>query len=247
MTQIEKLAVKPMPATQNSSRFLVCQWCCNMRFGVTFFCMLALLWVTPCRAASGINTILKDTSVIGTLATWAFALLDGAPLLDSVDNGWRAHLQNGEDLELSSYTVGLIHGENRLLQGSGQAPLLSYSPHYSASYWTAESRSQGSHTAWDVAAVPMLHWRLLTMRQIALTADVGIGVAYLSKSNIGNRIKGSNFQFSDHVGLGVEHLASKLRAGIGYRHISNANLTNQNNGVDFLGGTLEVPLSILGF
>ncbi len=214
---------------------------------VSLFCLLGLLWATPCMAAIGINTILKDTTVVGTLATWAFALLKGAPLLDSADNGWRVRLQNGEDRELSSYSVGLVHGENRLLQGSGPESLLSYSPNYSASYWIADSDSTGAHSAWDVAAVPMLHWRLLTVQQIALTADVGIGVAYLSESNIGNRVKGSNFQFSDHVGLGIEHLASKLRAGIGYRHISNANLTTHNNGVDYLGGTLEVPLSIFGF
>lgn len=99
---------------------------------------------------------------------------------------------------------------------------------------------KGSAHAWDAAAIPMLHWRVPFTQRMIATLDFGIGVSYLSESNIGMRIKGTNFQFSDHIGIGIEDLIGKWRAGIGYRHISNADISNPNNGVDFVGGSVEV-------
>jgi hypothetical protein len=191
----------------------------------------------PCFAVS--NADLKATAVVGTLSTWAFAWWHGANLSECADERWRVRLQYGKDKELTSKTLGAVQGECKLMQGSDASPLLSFSPNYNVTLWSAERSIKGRINAWDVAAIPMLHWRAPFSQRMTATLDFGIGISYLSESNIGMRIKGTNFQFSDHIGIGVEDLAGKWRAGIGYRHISNANISNPNNGVDFVGGSVE--------
>ena len=69
--------------------------------------------------------------------------------------------------------------------------------------------------------------------------EFGIGPSYLSESNIGNRQKGSNFQFSDHFGVGVSSADGHWRAGFAFRHISNLSIRTPNNAVDFKGVAIE--------
>ena len=61
--------------------------------GLTFvLAALALAATSPARAESGAGTALKNTAIVGTIATWTVAALKGAPFFDCL-----AHGQSGND------------------------------------------------------------------------------------------------------------------------------------------------------
>src|ERR1700748_921889 len=69
--------------------------------------------------------------------------------------------------------------------------------------------------------------------------EFGIGPSSLSESNIGDRQKGSNFQFSDHFGIGISSADGHWRGGFAFRHISNLSIKTPNDAVDFKGIAIE--------
>jgi lipid A 3-O-deacylase len=93
----------------------------------------------------------------------------------------------------------------------------------------------GASSAWDVAVVPLVHWQHPAFAAHKWEVEFGIGPAWLSEVNIGDRQKGSNFQFSDHLGLNLVDGGGQWRVGLQWRHISNADIKKPNNGVNFTG------------
>lgn len=63
------------------------------------------------------------------------------------------------------------------------------------------------------------------------TIDGGIGVSYLDSKLIGNRPLGTNFEFTDHIGVSFR---ASYNFQIGYRlnHISNGGIKKPNGGVN---------------
>ena len=203
----------------------------------------ALAVAGPARAETGAGSALKNTAIAGTIATWTVAALKGAPFFDCLANGqaghdgWGARVAAAKDAELSLESIGAQRHECALTSVGGFS--LDMSPSISASAWQAKSDSRYAHSAWDIAFVPMLHWRTPLSAGTRFDVEFGIGPAYLSESNIGNRQKGSNFQFSDHFGLGLSSADGHWRAGFAFRHISNLSIRTPNNAVDFKGVALE--------
>ena len=195
------------------------------------------------HAETGAGSALKNTAIVGTIATWTVTALKGAPFLACLDHGdpahdgWGGRVSAAKDAELSLESVGVERHECKLTSVGGFA--LDMSPLLSASAWQAKSSSAYAHSAWDVAFVPMMHWRYPVSEGARLDLEFGIGPSYLSESNIGNRQKGSNFQFSDHFGLGVSSADGHWRAGFAFRHLSNLSIRTPNNAVDFKGLALE--------
>jgi lipid A 3-O-deacylase len=195
----------------------------------------------PAHAETGAGTALKNTAIAGSVATWAVALFNGAPIGDCLVQGnsngpggeWGLRLQGGSDAELK---YGMVAAERRncaLTNALGWS--LDVSPVVGLSYWDADSGSLYAHHAWDLAYVPMMHWRHPVAAQTNVDVEFGIGPAYLSEANIGDRQKSTNFQFSDHFGVGLGSSDGKWRVGFEFRHISNLSIQTPNAAVDYKG------------
>jgi lipid A 3-O-deacylase len=63
--------------------------------------------------------------------------------------------------------------------------------------------------------------------------DIGLGLSWLSRKEIGGRKLGMHFQFEDRIGIGVRW-GEKRQYDIGYRavHFSNAYIGSYNNGIN---------------
>ena len=204
---------------------------------------LALAAAAPAQAETGLGSALKNTAIAGTVATWTVAALKGAPFFGCLAHGqsgndaWGGRVSAAKDSELSLETIGVERHECQLTSVSGFS--LDLSPEISASAWQAKSDSKYSHSAWDVELVPMMHWRYPVAESTRLDLEFGIGPSYLSESNIGDRQKGSNFQFSDHFGIGISSADGHWRGGFAFRHLSNLSIRTPNNAVDFKGVAIE--------
>jgi len=67
-------------------------------------------------------------------------------------------------------------------------------------------------------------------------AEAGIGVAYISKTEIKGRNMATHFQFEDRIGVGVKSGAYDFN--VRYMHYSNAGLKKPNDGIDIFMFTL---------
>jgi hypothetical protein len=197
--------------------------------------LLALAVAMPASAETGAGTFQKDVAIIGTVATYAVALVKGGPVgscLAHPGPGWGVRAQAGWDHELSLYQVGAEGRNCELSKVEGFS--LDMSSVASLGLWTADS-GPGTHTAVDVAYVPMLHWRAPASGQLRVDLEFGIGPMLLSDPNVGYRLKGTNFQFSDQFGIGIGSTDGKWRVGYAFRHVSNLDISANNDAVDFSG------------
>lgn len=197
-------------------------------------------------AETGTGTALKNTAIAGTVVSWAVAFFKGGPVggcLVHGDSGgpgadWGLRLQEGQDSELKMVELGAERRECALVPAAAGFSL-DVAPVASLGYWEADSDSLYHHHAFDLAYVPMLHWRLPVADHTRLDFEFGIGPMYLSEPQIGNRIKSTGFQFSDHFGVGLGSSDGKWRIGFAFRHVSNLDIKDPNDAVDFKGVVLS--------
>lgn len=162
-------------------------------------------------------------------------------------DGWGLRAQEGHDKELKFWSVGAVRRDCHLTQVAGFA--LDVAPVASVGFWRADATytplgsgfvlNTPHQTTWDVAFVPMLHWKLPLGPSVLLDTEVGIGPAWLNNPEFGTRRKSTNFQFSDHLGIGLATRDGHWRIEYAYRHVSNADIRKPNNAVDFKGLVLE--------
>ena len=213
------------------------------RLAASLMLALAFAAAAPAHAETGLGTGLKNTAIAGTIATWTVAALKGAPFFGCLAHGqsgndaWGGRVAAGKDSELSYESIGVERHECKLTEAGPFS--LDLSPVISAGAWQAKSDSLYHHDAFDVAFVPMMHWRYPVSEGARLDLEFGIGPAFLSEPNIGNRVKSTEFQFSDHFGIGVSSADGHWRAGFAFRHISNLSIKTPNNAVDFKGIAIE--------
>jgi len=86
--------------------------------------------------------------------------------------------------------------------------------------------------------VPMLYWRA-PAGAVRFDLGFGIGPMLLSEPEIGNRRKGTNFQFSDQFEAGLSSADGRWRVAFAYRHVSNLDISSDNDAVDFKGVALS--------
>jgi hypothetical protein len=214
-----------------------------LRAGLTVLAAAMLLGAAPARAETSGGTALKNTAIVGTVATWAYSWYKGAPFGsclvygDAKDDGWGARVAAGKDSELKYESIGAERHECRMADAGPFS--LDMSPVIAAGAWQADGGSLYARHAWDVSLVPMFHWRYPVSAGARLDLEFGIGPAYLSESSIGDRVKSTNFQFSDHFGIGVSSADGHWRAGFAFRHLSNLSIKTPNTAVDFKGVALE--------
>lgn len=64
--------------------------------------------------------------------------------------------------------------------------------------------------------------------------ETGLGIAYFSKEHLDHKQFGMNFQFKESIGFGYK-FNDNFDASLKYYHYSNANLDDDNSGLDFVG------------
>jgi hypothetical protein len=205
--------------------------------------LLALGATTPAAAESGSGKALKNTAIAGTVLSYAAAFIQGAPVGDCLIHGgrgpgadWGGRAQYGEDAELKFGSIGLERRPCELSRLSGLS--LDISPVASLGYWKADSGSAYSEHAFDVAYVPMLYWRA-PAGGVRFDLGFGIGPMLLSETEIGDRRKGTNFQFSDQFEAGLSSADGRWRIAFAFRHVSNLDISSDNDAVDFKGVALS--------
>jgi hypothetical protein len=200
--------------------------------------LLALAVAAPAAAESSSGAALKNTAIAGTVLTYTAAFIKGAPVGGCLVHGdggpgadWGVRGQYGEDRELKFGSIGAERRACDLTHFDGLS--LDISPVVSAGYWKADSGPYAEH-AYDVAYVPMLYWRV-PAGAVRFDLGFGIGPMLLSEPDIGSRQKGTNFQFSDQFEAGLSSADGKWRVAFAFRHVSNLDISANNDAVDFKG------------
>jgi hypothetical protein len=62
-------------------------------------------------------------------------------------------------------------------------------------------------------------------------AEAGLGVAYFSRTRLGDKNFSTHFQFSEHLGIGIE-LVGRGFGGLQVSHYSNADIEKPNAGIN---------------
>ena len=104
----------------------------------------------------------------------------------------------------------------------------------SAGSWHATD-VDGSHDIGDIGLTPVFRLQKAGLDGFIPYAEVGVGIHGLTSTNITkNRQFSTNFQFGDHVGVGLR-FGEKAKYDVGYRyqHLSNAGIDHPNPGINF--------------
>lgn len=62
-------------------------------------------------------------------------------------------------------------------------------------------------------------------------AELGLGAALFDRTDLGGKVFSTNFQFSQHAGVGLE-LGDRFSVGWRYSHYSNGDIETPNHGID---------------
>ncbi len=103
----------------------------------------------------------------------------------------------------------------------------------SLAYWSSDA--PGGRDLWDLGLTPTFRLRPATLAGTRPYVEAGIGQHLLSRSRLDDRHDyGGAFQFGSHIGFGAT-FGERSRYSLGYRlqHLSNANLHDQNDGINF--------------
>lgn len=200
--------------------------------------LVLVLSASMAQAQPNRQILFKQAAIFGSVSTWVYATVIGAPLTDCARVGNNLRLEYGEDKELTLKTVGFFQHECTLQQL--EAWRLTYKPMLNLSHLQADRSSPFSRSAYDVAVVPMIRWeKTFDFTPHLLDFEMGVGASYLSEVKIGARQKSTHFQFTDHFGFGISSPNHDWRVGFAYRHLSNASIKLPNNAIDQFGASVE--------
>lgn len=103
-------------------------------------------------------------------------------------------------------------------------------PEFELSRFRYDGSSSGADTMNQAGAIGML--RLVRGKGgFRPYAELGLGGALLSRTDLGSKEFSTNFQFSEHVGLGLE-LGDRFSVGWRFSHYSNGDIEMPNDGID---------------
>jgi lipid A 3-O-deacylase len=94
-------------------------------------------------------------------------------------------------------------------------------------YWEGGDEASGAHSLSfsPVFAYEFAGWRYTPY------IEVGIGVAFFSKTDVGEQQLGSSFNFEDRIGVGLK-LSDSKKVGLRAIHYSNAGIKDPNEGIE---------------
>ncbi|HYE67522.1 MAG TPA: acyloxyacyl hydrolase [Anaerovoracaceae bacterium] len=102
------------------------------------------------------------------------------------------------------------------------------------SYWKGDGPSP-ERNIYGIGITPVFRLERTPINSFAPYIEGGIGINYFSQKEVhGDKELGTNFEFGDHVGIGLR-FGEDLQYDFGYRfqHYSNAGMSNSNSGIDF--------------
>lgn len=102
----------------------------------------------------------------------------------------------------------------------------------SAAQWHRETQPRIRSRLTEISLTPV--FRLQRNDYTGGYLESGIGFHFLSSTTLGDKRFGSSFQFGEHIGFGYR-FGAQGDADLGYRylHLSNADLKDPNNGINF--------------
>jgi Lipid A 3-O-deacylase (PagL) len=181
--------------------------------------------------------VVKDVAILGSLVSYAFAYANRGEFEDCSRIS-RGAIQGGSDEELNSMSVAFSFAKCDIKASARPLGLgWSIEPTVMFSQWSANA-GPGANASSELSFIPKVQY-VLPVGSTRLDATFGIGASFISNTSVGDRIKSSNFQFTDEVGIGISDSKDQLRLGLIYRHVSNLGIALPNNGVDFRGVTLS--------
>ena len=196
--------------------------------------LVAACLVVPVTPALASDSAAKVAAIFGSLFSYGYAGFHRSEF-NKCDDTTRVFYQQGKDSELTVKTLGVSLSDCNLKR-SDSGFTFRISPSLMASRWAADAGA-GADSASEVTLVPHARY-VWDMGPTKLDLMFGIGLSYVSETNIGRRVKSTEFQFSDELGIGISDASERVRLGYSYRHVSNANIDTPNNNVDFHGFTL---------
>jgi lipid A 3-O-deacylase len=105
----------------------------------------------------------------------------------------------------------------------------------SLGFWNPHSTDGNNHQVTDIGLTPVFRITQKVRSTLAPYAEAAVGAHLLSTHSIYNkRNMSSNYQFGDHVALGVS-FGDQLQWDVAARlqHLSNAGIINPNPGINF--------------
>jgi hypothetical protein len=106
---------------------------------------------------------------------------------------------------------------------------------FSLGYWHPHNPAGGNNDVVDLGITPVFRLTEKVRSNIAPYFEAAVGGHFISEHAIyTGRNMSTNFQFGDHVGIGVS-LGDKHEWDVGLRlqHLSNAGIKNPNPGINF--------------
>lgn len=98
--------------------------------------------------------------------------------------------------------------------------------------WDREHRPGETGYLTEIGFTPVFRLQANDLRGFYL--EGGIGAHLLSSTQLGNKHFGTAFQFGDHLGFGYRFGArGAMDISYRYQHLSNADIKQPNNGIDF--------------
>jgi lipid A 3-O-deacylase len=137
----------------------------------------------------------------------------------------------GKPNELNSYRIA---ANLKWLERTYNSVRLDVDCDFGINYLTVNSRDVSTKSLVVVALTPMFYLkRIWAQSWIDPYIAAGVGPAYLTRKQLGDRDLGGHFGFQDLIGLGVRlGKEKKLAFSYAYMHYSNAGIFKPNHGID---------------
>jgi opacity protein-like surface antigen len=102
----------------------------------------------------------------------------------------------------------------------------------SAARWERDPAPESPSSLTEIGLTPVFRLQADGLRGAYL--EGGIGAHWLSSTKLGDKRFGSTFQFGEHLGFGYRFgVRSAYDLSYRYQHLSNANIKDPNDGVNF--------------
>ncbi len=93
---------------------------------------------------------------------------------------------------------------------------------------------RGDRDIFDASLTPILRLQYRALGPNLLPYLEGaVGFHYISETRMRNRVFSTNFQFGDHLGVGIQLGRSGLDICYQFQHLSNASIKRPNAGINF--------------
>jgi opacity protein-like surface antigen len=103
-------------------------------------------------------------------------------------------------------------------------------PELELSHFRYTGAAAGPDKLEQIGGIALLHLHH-GERRVLPYAEAGLGASLFSRDTLGSKQFSTHFQFSEHLGLGVE-FGGGWFAGLRYSHYSNADIEKPNDGID---------------